>query len=310
MKLMGREAIAMITVAASTMIGAGGASADWREDVAPFRIGILGGQLVEMQLREHACLRTRAEQALGVPVELAPSRDYTGIYEGLHDGSIDAAGISGAGYAGLFIEDPDLVEPLVAPKQEDGLLGYHSVLLVRTDSPYRSLEDLHDRSLAFTERLSASGFLIPFLELTEQGFTPHQFFGRLAFTGGHPQAVMAVLEGAYDAGVTWSSMAGDPERGFSRGNLRRMVDRGLLDMSDVRILWKSELIPADPHVVRKAVPEEAKDLYRQLLLDLAERDSSCFRNIVGDGAVDFEVITHEHYDNIIDIRRNGLPGDS
>jgi phosphonate transport system substrate-binding protein len=310
MNLVRREAIALMAIAASSIIGVGGASADWRDEVPRFRVGILGGDLEAIQLREHACLKARAQQALGVPVELAPSFDYAGVYAGLRDGSIDAAGIGAAGYASLFLEDPDLVEPLVAPKEEDGLLGYYSVLFVRADSPYRSLEDLRDRSVAFTERLSASGFLIPFYELAEQGFVPHQYFGRLAFTGGHPQAVMAVLEGAYDAGVTWSSMAGDYERGFSRGNLRRMVDRGMLDMSDVRIVWKSALIPEGPHVVRTALPQEAKDLYRQLLLDLAERDHSCFENIVGDGAVDFEVITHEDYDSIIEIQRNGIGGAS
>jgi hypothetical protein len=31
---------------------------------------------------------------------------------------------------------------------------------------------------------------------------------------------------------------------------------------------------------------------------------------VGDGAVDFEVITHEDYDSIIEIQRNGIGGAS
>jgi phosphonate transport system substrate-binding protein len=305
-----RRAIAAIVIAASSMVGIGGASADWRDQVPEFRIGILGGDLEAMQLREHACLKARAQKALGVPVALFASRDYTGVYEGLRAGSLDAAGLGAAGYAGLFLENPELIEPLVTVKQEDGTLGYHSVLFVRADSPYRTLDDLRNRSLAFTEQLSTSGFLIPYYELTEQGFEPRQFFGRLAFTGGHPQAVAAVMNGDFDAGVTWSSMIGDYEQGFSRGNLRRMVERGMLDMSDVRILWKSELIAAGPHVVRKALPQEAKDLYRQVLLDLADRDHDCFEGIVGGHAVDFEPITHEFYDSIIAIRRNGFAGDS
>lgn len=297
-----RKALGAVVIA-SSLVASGSASADWRDEMPVFRIGILGGQLKEYQLREHACLKAYTEGALGVPVELFASTDYSGINERLHAGTLEAAGLGSAGYAELFLQNPNLIEPLVTVKQEDGSLGYHSVVVVRADSPYRTVEDLRDRSLAFTERLSTSGFLIPFHNLAEQGYSPIQFFGRVGFSGGHIQAVTAVLNGEVDAGVTWSSVLGDYDKGFSRGNLRRMVDRGMLDMSDLRIVWKSELIPEGPYVVRKAIPQEAKDLYLQVLLDLAERDHTCFERIVGGDAVDFEPITHDYYDTIIDIRR-------
>jgi phosphonate transport system substrate-binding protein len=292
------------------MIGTGAARADWRDQVPVFRIGILGGELQALQLSDHACLKARTEQALGVPVQLFAPRDYSGINEGLHTAFLDAANLGAAGYAALVLDDPGLVEPLVTVKQEDGTLGYHSVLFVRADSPYRTLDDLRNKSLVFTERLSASGFLIPAYELTEQGYAPRRFFGQLGFAGSHPQAVGAVLNGDFDAGVTWSSVVGDAAKGYSRGNLRRMVDRGLLDMSDLRILWQSELIPEGPYVVRKALPQEAKDLYRQVLLDLAERDRACFKRMIGGDAVDFEPITQDYYDTIINIQRDAAAGDS
>ncbi|HYZ27254.1 MAG TPA: phosphate/phosphite/phosphonate ABC transporter substrate-binding protein [Geminicoccaceae bacterium] len=298
-----RQALTAVTLAGS-LIGIGSASADWREEVPAFRIGVLGGELAGLRLEDHACLKAATERTLGVPVELFASRDYSGVNEGLRAGTLDTAGLGAAGYAGLFVEDPDLVEPLVTVKQEDGLVGYHSVLFVRADSPYRTLDDLRNKSLAFTERLSTSGFLIPYHELSEQGYRPGRFFGRYGFSGGHPQAVTAVLSGEFDAGVTWSSNIGDYDQGFSRGNLRRMVDRGLLNMSDLRILWTSELIPDGPYVVRKALPQEVKDLYRQVLLDLADRDRPCFEGIVGGDAIDFEPITEEYYDSMIAVLRD------
>lgn len=298
-----RQALTAVTLAGS-LIGIGSASADWREEVPAFRIGVLGGELAGLRLEDHACLKTATERALGVPVELFASRDYSGVNEGLRAGTLDTAGLGAAGYAGLFVEDPDLVEPLVTVKQEDGLVGYHSVLFVRADSPYRTLDDLRNKSLGFTERLSTSGFLIPYHELTEQGYRPSQFFRSFGFSGGHPQVVTAVLSGEFDAGVTWSSNTGDYDKGFSRGNLRRMVDRGLLDMSDLRILWTSDLIPDGPYVVRKALPQEVKDLYRQVLLDLADRDRACFEGIVGGDAVDFEPITEDYYDSLIAVLRD------
>ena len=299
-----RLAIAAI-FAASLTVGWGCARADWRDDVPVFRIGILGGDLEQRRLEDHACLKARAEQALGVPVKLFASRDYSGVNEGLLTGSLDAAGLGAAGYAGIFLQDPDAVEPIVTLAEEDGTLGYRSVLLVRADSPYQTLDDLRGRTVMFTERLSASGFLIPYYELSQQGYVPDRFFGRLGFSGGHPQTVVAVLDGAADAGVTWTSGTGDHASGYSRGNLRRMVERGVLDMNDVRILWTSELIPAGPQVVRKNLPPEAKEIYRDVLLDLADRDRRCFKGMVGGDGIDFERISHDHYATIIAIRRNG-----
>jgi phosphonate transport system substrate-binding protein len=290
--------------AASSTAGGEYARADWREEVPEFRIGILGGELQELQLQDHACLKARAEKALGVPVKLFASRDYSGVTEGLLTGRLHAAGLGAAGYASIFLQDPDAVEPIVTIEEKDGTLGYRSVLLVRADSPYRTLDDLRGRSLMFTERLSTSGFLIPYYELSQQGYNPGRFFGRLGFSGGHPQAVAAVLDGQADAGVTWTSGIGDHAAGYSRGNLRRMVERGKLDMSNLRILWTSELIPDGPQVVRKDLPEEAKEIYRDVLLNLADRDRRCFERVVGDGAIDFQPISHDQYVTIISIRRN------
>lgn len=307
MKLTRCLAVAAVAMA-SSMAGLDSAGADWREDVPVFRIGILGGDLEERRLGAFACLMGRVRRALGVQVELLPSRDYTGIAEGLLSGRVQAAGLNAAGYARISLQDPDAVEPIAALQQEDGTLGYRSVLIVRADSPYQTLADLRGRSLVFTERLSTSGFLIPYYELTKQGYRPDQFFGRVAFTGGHRQAVSAVLNGEADAGVTWSSGTGEHDRGYSRGNLRRMVERGSLDMSDVRVLWTSELIPAGPQVVRKDLPDEAKEIYQEVLLNLADDDRLCFTGIVGDNAVDFAPITHADYEAIINISRSGARG--
>ena len=302
MEFTRRLAIAAVSLA-GLMTGLNDARADWRENVPVFRIGILGGDLEARRLKDFACLKERTARALGVPVELRASSDYSGITSGLLSGELQAAALGAAGYATIFLQDPQAIEPIATLLQEDGTVGYHSVLLVRADSPYKTLADLRGRSLAFTERLSTSGFLIPYYELTKQGYDPEQFFGRLAFSGSHAQAVADVLNRQADAGVTWSSGVGDHANGYSQGHLRRMVERGSLDMDDVRILWTSELIPAGPLVVRKDLPKEAKDIFRDVLLDLADRDPECFERIVGDAAVDFEPITHDRYQNLIDIRR-------
>ena len=60
--------------------------------------------------------------------------------------------------------------------------------------------------------------------------------------------------------------------------------------------------------MRKDLPQEAKEIYRDLLLNLAERDRRCFERMVGGQAQDFKQISHDAYKNIIAIRRKGENG--
>lgn len=301
-----------MNIARRTLIGAavclagvqaiGSAAADWREEVPAFRIGILGGALGKAQLQSFACLDRLLEQKMKVPVELYTSPNYDGVMQGLLDGKLDAAELGAASYAGVYLSDPDAVEPLVAVKQLDGSLGYHSVVFVRADSPYQTLDDLRGRSLMFTDRNSTSGFLVPNYELSRDGY-PLRYFGSFGFSGSHPATVRAVQDGQFDAGVTWTSGIGNYEDGHSRGNLHTMVQRGQLDMSDIRIIWTSDLIAEGPVVVRKTLPPEAKDIYRQLLIDLPEHHRSCFEAIAGGAAIGYAPVDHELYQTIIDLRR-------
>jgi phosphonate transport system substrate-binding protein len=292
---------AMVGLASAQAIGP--AAADWREDVGVFRIGILGGVLGEAQLKAFACLDHLVEEKMQVPVELYTSANYNGVMQGLLDGELDAAALGAGAYAGVYLRDPDAVEPLVAVEQLDGTRGYHAVLFVRADSPYQSVDDLRGRSVMFTDRNSTSGFLVPLFELRRAGYSLRHF-GSYGFSGGHPEAVRAVLDGQFDAGVTWTSGIGDYQDGHSRGNLHRMVRMGELDMNDIRILWSSDLIAEGPVVVRKSLPQEAKDIYKQILIDLPKQHQSCFRAIAGGAAAGYAPVDHELYRTIIDLRQS------
>jgi phosphonate transport system substrate-binding protein len=297
-----RRMLLGVVVCLASVQAIGTAAADWRDEVPAFRIGILGGALGEYQLKAFACLDRLVEQKMKVPAELFTSANYDGVMQGLLDGELDAAGLGAASYAGIYLRDPDAVEPVLAVKQLDGSLGYHSVLFVRADSPYQTLDDLRGRSVMFTDRDSTSGFLVPNYELSRNGY-PLRYFGSFGFSGSHPGAVEAVLDRQFDAGVTWTSGIGPFEEGHSRGNLRRMVQDGRLDMSDLRIVWSSSLIAEGPIVVRKKLPQEAKDAYTQLLLDLPEQHRSCFEAIAGGSAIGYAPVDHELYRTIVEIRR-------
>jgi phosphonate transport system substrate-binding protein len=290
-------------VAALLIAGAGAAQADWRDEVPVFRIGILGGENEADRLREHSCQKDYLEARLGVPVELYPASDYAGVMQGLIAGQLEFAGLGSAGYAGVVLQDPDAVEPLYTVMQSDGSLGYYSVMYTRADSGIDSLDAMKGKSLAFADPNSTSGYLVPSFELRDQGVDMEAYFSQTGFGGGHEQAVVAVLNGQYDAGVTWTSGVGDIDQGYSRGNLRSMVDKGMLNMDEIQIIWQSNLITNGPRVIRQDVPQELKDLVMGAMMKLQVEDRDCF-NAINDGeSMGYWPINHEFYLPIINMRR-------
>lgn len=299
-------AAAAMAALAATSANDAVAADDWRKDVPVFRVGILGGENEADRLKNYACFKDHLEARLDIPVELYPASDYAGVMQSLISGNLEYAGLGSAGYAGISIQEPDAVEPLVTTEQVDGSLGYYSVMYVRADSPYKSLDDLKGKTLAFADPNSTSGYLVPSYELKTSGYDPKTFFSKTGFGGGHEQAVVAVLNNQYDAGVTWTSGVGEKSAGYSRGNLRKMVDKGALNMDDIRIIWTSNLITNGPRVIRKDVPQELKDLMRGILVNLPLEDRACAEAIAGGKFNSFQPIGHDFYKPIIEMRRELL----
>lgn len=179
---------------------------------------------------------------------------------------------------------------------------------MRADSPFQTLEDLKGHSLAYADPNSTSGYLVPRAELRAAGINDDEFFSRTGFGGGHEQAVIAVLNGQYDAGVTWSSMLGEFKDGYTRGNLRRMVDNGLLKMEDIRIVWTSGLIPNGPTVRRKDLPQEAKDILDDLYLNFKEQEPECYTASSGGDNNGYAPIDHSFYVGMVKMREDELAG--
>lgn len=297
---------ALTAICATTMLLATlpAEAKDWKSEVPVIRIGILGGENASDRLMNYACWKDILAKHFNVPVELYPAADYAGVIQGLLAGQLDISNsFSPNSYASIVSQDPDAVEAVATQRQSDDSLGYYSVVVVRADSGINSLADLKGKTLAFADPNSTSGYLYPSFELKEQGYDPEKFFSRTGFAGGHEQGVVAVLNHQYDAAATWSSMTGDEAKGFSSGNLTKMVEKGALNMKDIKILWHSSLIPNGPELVRKSLPEDFKAEYKKVLFDLPKTDKKCFDAIEGGDFKDFAEIPAGFYDTVIKMRK-------
>jgi phosphonate transport system substrate-binding protein len=253
-------------MAAGAMLLAGRASAqqmpptgkrDWAAQIPTIRMGLLGGENDADRLARVDTYKKLMEDTFQVPIKLMVAADYAGVIQAFAAKQLDIAYMSPAAYAAAWMESQGDVRPLVVTQEADGSTSYVAVLYTRSDSGIMSLEDMKGRSLAWADPNSASGYLIPRAEFRAMGIDPEpgKYFGKTGFAGGHEQGVVAVLNHQYDAGVTWTSGIGDPAQGYTRGNLRLMVDKKMLAMSDIRMIWKSRPILNGPLTVRKSTPD-------------------------------------------------------
>ncbi len=279
---------------------------DWRSEMPVFRIGLLGGENEADRLRNNACMQEQLSELLGIPVEMFPAPDYAGVIQGLVAGQLDYAGLGASAYAAIYLQDPEAVEPIFVSAESDGSLGYIAPMYVRADSDIQSLEDMRGRSLAYADPNSTSGYLVPQFELRQAGINDAEYFSSTGFGGGHEQAVIAVLQGQYDAGVTWASGQGDPNDGYTRGNLRRMMDNGLLEPGQLRIIWESNIIPNGPIVVRSSMPAEPRAMVENWLETLLETDAQCYRDISFGEGQGFVRVDHSFFEGIVNMRREAI----
>ncbi|WP_417246177.1 phosphonate ABC transporter substrate-binding protein [Celeribacter sp.] len=276
------------------------------QEIKEFNIGILGGENAQDRLNAYECLGGYVEEALGVPVKMFAPADYNGVMQGLLGGSIDMAWLGSSSYAGVYIQNPEAVEPVLIKVNLDGSIGYHSIGFARKDSGITSLDDMEGKVFGFGDPNSTSGYLIPSIEIPQykDGITmePGDYFGDVTFVGGHEQTIVAVNNGDIDAGVTWADGQGEWEDGFNNGALRKAVDAGLVDMNDLVEIWRSKPIPEGPIVLRTALPDDVKTTMTELMDGLYEADPECAYGVTAGESQGFRPVTHEMYESIVAAR--------
>lgn len=275
----------------------------WAKDVPVIRIGLLGGENEADRLQRVAGYKKLMEETFEVPVKTFAAADYAGVIQAFAASQVDLAYMSPASYAAAWVESKGNVIPLLTSQESDGSTSYVAVLYVRADSGITSIEQLKGKSLAWADPNSASGYLIPRSEFRVMGIDPEpgKYFGRTGFAGGHEQGVIAVLGKQYDAGVTWSSGVGDVSQGYTRGMLRVMVEKKLLNMSDMRIIWKSRPIENGPLTVRADTPQAFRDDMLALHRAIPVAYPDIFHSMDMGSAKDWVPVRHEDYAVFIDL---------
>jgi phosphonate transport system substrate-binding protein len=275
------------------------------ETITEFRIGILGGENASDRLRSNECVRSQIEALLGVPTKIYAPADYNGVIEGLLGGNLDMAWLGASGYAKVYMTNPDAVEPVLVKINNDGSFGYYAVGFARVDSGIENLDGMKGKVFGFGDPNSTSGYLIPSIEIPQSGYSmkPGEYFKDVVFTGGHEQTIVAVFNGDINAGVTWADGLGEWVDGYNSGALRKAADAGLVDMTQIREIWRSRLIPEGPIVLRKDLPEKVKLKVTGLLASMPSMDMECAYGFMAGEVKGIAPVDHDAYLSIIEARK-------
>ena len=274
---------------------------DWSAQMPTVRVGILGGENEGDRLVRFDGYQKLLQDTFKVPVKLVLASDYAGAIQAFAAHQLDISLMSPAAYAAAFIESDGDVAPILTTQEADGSTSYVSAMYVRADSGITDLAGLRGKAMAWADPNSASGYLIPRAEMREAGIEPDGYFSRTGFAGGAEQSVVAVLGGQYDAGLAWTSGRGDEAAGFTRGVFRAMVDKKMLDMAKLRIIWRSRPITNGPWVVRQSTPQGFRDDMLAFHAALAAAHPDIYRAVDKGTGLGWVPVRHADYQVFVDM---------
>jgi phosphonate transport system substrate-binding protein len=188
------------------------------------------------------------EKKLGIKVNAFFASDYAGIIEAMRFNKIQLAWYGNK--SAMEAVDRANAEIFVQTVDMNGYPGYWSLLITHKDSNIKSVDDIIKNGKNYTfgngDPNSTSGYLVPgYYIFALNNIDPAKHFKRTV-NSNHETNALAVATKQVD---------------FATNNtldLNRLKKTHPEYYNKIRIFWKSPLIPNDPIVWRKDLPEDLK----------------------------------------------------
>lgn len=202
------------------------------------------------------------QKQTGLKVNAFFSTDYTGIIEAQRFNKVHVAWYGNKS----AIEAVDRANGEVFAQFIDlhGTPGYYSYMITHRDSPLNSLDDMFKRgkelSFGAGDPQSTSGTLVPgYYVFTKRGVEAKDVF-KIVRPASHGINLLAVLNKQVDVATNNSE------------ELDKLKLKDPAKRAEVKILWTSPLIPRDPLVWRKDLPEDVKAKVKKFIIGYGKDD--------------------------------------
>ncbi len=196
------------------------------------------------------------QKRTGLKVTPFFATDYAGIIEAMRFKKVQVGWFGNkSAIEAVDRSNGEVFAKMIAP---DGSQGYYSLLVVHKDSPLRSVEDMikNGKNLNFGngDPNSTSGFLVPSYYIFALNKIDPKTLFKTSRGANHETNLLAVINKQVDVATN------------NTENLERYTEKFPDKAAEVRVLWKSPLIPSDPLVWRKDLPAEVKKKIKDFFL--------------------------------------------
>lgn len=218
------------------------------QDLKEINFGIISTESSQNLKSDWQPLLEDMAKKTGYKVNAFFAPDYAGIIEGMRFGKVHLAWYGNK--SAMEAVDRAGGEVFAQMVNADGTQGYYSHFVVHKDSPLKTLDDVlkNAKTLSFGngDPNSTSGFLVPSYYVFAQNKLDARTAFKVSRSANHETNALAVVNKQVDVAVTNSE------------TLDKIKDRMPGKFKEIRVVWTSPLIPLDPLVMRKDLPDATK----------------------------------------------------
>ena len=170
-------------------------------------------------------------------------------------------GTAQMGWLGPFSSSQAMKEGHVEPFAVGLLKGqlssnYHSIFITKANSDINKLENVKGKIIIVGNLNSTSGYIVPKRELDDVGINLNNslHFSKIIQSQNHDDAIKLLLESNADVAAV------------SSVNFDENIKRHAIYSDQIRIIHKSKPIPGAPLVFSSKLPQQTKNIIKQLVL--------------------------------------------
>lgn len=225
--LLGSGALGAVALSAC---GAGGGSASGGKDIVFAAVPAEASQSLEQTF---SAIVSLIEKVTGRSVVFQNASDYAAVIEGQRAGKVDIASYGPFSYV-IAKGGGVPIEAVAAPVDEEGAVpAYTSLCYTTPASGITTLAGLRGKKVAFVDKASTSGYLVPMKGLLDVGISLETDLEPV-FAGGHDASLLALASGQVDAAFAHDAM------------LTTLTASGQIPEGALVQIWESDPIPEDP----------------------------------------------------------------